>query len=72
MSKSKHDDWVLRCTAIGNMSSKLEVVWSPNKSTEFATYGAELKLYSLQELQVSKQQQLAVSRAIKLSYEAII
>ena len=29
-------------------SSKVEVLWSPNKEDEFATYGTELKLYRYQ------------------------
>lgn len=30
-------------------SSKIEVIWSPNKEEDLATYGTELRLYSVQE-----------------------
>ncbi len=29
-------------------STKVEVLWSPNKEEDFATYGTELKLYNIQ------------------------
>ena len=37
---------------MSSQSSKVEVLWSPNKDEEFAVYGTELKLYAVQELEV--------------------
>ena len=33
---------------MATQASKVEVIWSPNKEDDFATYGSELKLYSFQ------------------------
>ena len=35
-----------------SQSSKVEVLWSPNRDDDFAVYGTELKLYSVQEWKV--------------------
>ncbi|XP_064401805.1 GATOR2 complex protein MIOS-A-like [Halichondria panicea] len=35
------------------MSSKVELLWSPNKENEFATYGNELKIYAYSNTDVS-------------------
>lgn len=37
---------------MSSQSSKVEVLWSPNKDEEFAVYGTELRLYAVQELEV--------------------
>ena len=37
---------------MSSQSSKVEVLWSPNRDEEFAVYGTELRLYSVQELEV--------------------
>jgi len=37
---------------MSTQSSKVEVLWSPNKDDDFAVYGTELKLYSVQEWKV--------------------
>ena len=33
---------------MSTLTTKIEVLWSPNKEDEFATYGSELKLYRFQ------------------------
>ena len=33
------------------MSSKVEVLWSPNSEEDFATYGTELRTYTVTDLQ---------------------
>ena len=40
-------------------SSKIEVIWSPNKEEDFATYGTELRLYTVQELGAQVRRALA-------------
>lgn len=37
----------------GQQSNKIEVLWSPNNDGDLATYGSELKLYTVRELEVS-------------------
>ena len=37
---------------MSSQSSKVEVLWSPNRDEEFAVYGTELRLYAVQELEV--------------------
>ena len=36
----------------GQQSNKIEVLWSPNKDEDLATYSTELKLYTVRELEV--------------------
>ena len=37
---------------MSSQSTKVEVLWSPNRDEEFAVYGTELRLYAVQELEV--------------------
>lgn len=39
--------------AAGGMHGKVQVLWSPNEAREFATYGNELKLYTVISAEVS-------------------